>query len=104
MKRGALVGKICFPYLCAVEIIEKNLTLNANDNLPPSTAGGHNGISGGLQKGSIIRRLSQYRHLNNIVTFREIMRAHEELHYSKSLLTEEISGVNGDAENLTTQH
>lgn len=64
---------------------KEKLMLNANDNLPPSTAGGHNGISGGLQKGSIIRRLSQYGHLNNTVTFREIMRTYEELHYSKSL-------------------
>lgn len=32
------------------------------------------------------------------------MRAHEELHYSKTLLTEEITGAIGDAEKLTTQH
>lgn len=31
------------------------------------------------------------------------MRTHEELHYSKSLPTEELSGMNRDTENLTTQ-
>lgn len=77
--------------------------LNTNYNLPPPTAGGHNGISGGLQKGSIIRCTSQYGHLNNTVPFWEIMRTHEELHYSKSLPTEELSGMNRDTENLTTQ-
>lgn len=104
MKRGSVVDKISFPYLRAVEIIEKSSCWMQIVVFPPSTAGGHNGISGGLQKGSVIRCLSQYGHLNNTVTFWEIMRIHEELNYSKSLWTEEISGVNGDAENLTTQH